>query len=938
MEIPKTYDPKQAEESHYTRWEREGCFAPEVNADSDAPVYSIVIPPPNVTGSLHMGHALQHSVMDVLTRYHRMRGWRTLWLPGMDHAGISTQIVVERQLKREENRTRHDLGRDEFIRRVWEWKKQYGGEITRQMRREGASVDWSRERFTMDEHLSRAVREFFVRCYEEGLIYRGPGMINWCPKDQTALSDLEVEKESHAGKLYYLQYPLKGSDSRRLTVATTRPETMLGDTAVAVNPSDERYRDLVGQTLILPIVGREIPIVADEFVDPEFGTGAVKVTPAHDPNDYAMGKRHNLAQVQVIDQHARMTHEAGAEFEGLDRYVARERIVERFEQSGLLEKVVAYEFAITKCGRCQTVIEPLISTQWFLKQAELGRAPLELIRERREPRFVPENPYEKVYTSWLENLYDWTLSRQLWWGHRIPAWYDEAGNVYVARNLEDARRAAGKDNLEQDPDVLDTWFSSALWPISTLGWPDEDAADLQTFYPTSVLVTARDIIFLWVSRMMMTGMKFRGEKAFKDVFITGTIFDKHGQRMSKMKGNGVNPLDVFDKYGVDATRLVLASIGSTDTRWNDNQVESYRNFANKIWNAARFCLLNSEGARVGKGFEGEPSTWALHDRWIVSRLNKTAREVSEAIESYQFHEAVYALYHFFWDDFCDWYIELSKSDVTAAEGSPARDAARSRVLSVLEQALRLLHPFMPFITEELWQRLPGVGADSMHAAYRDANVTPTVMLAAFPRADDALIDERAESEMRSVIELVSRVRNIRMELSVKPGEYLPRIFVGAPDREMRYVFAGGAEQIARLTRASKIFVVDRLERFAAESGGATNGRGSEAAEVKAWPASLDAADPDGASIPRASARAVLAGGAEVAVPLEGLIDFAQERARITREREKQEKELQKVEAQLSNPQFIERAPAEKVEELRQRAADIGQRSKALGEMLEALGE
>src|SRR2546421_6480096 len=604
------------------------------------------------------------------------------------------------------------------------------------MRREGASVDWSRERFTMDEHLSRAVREFFVRCYEEGLIYRGPGMISWCPKDQTALSDLEVDKESQAGKLYYLQYSVKGG-ARRVTVATTRPETMLGDTAVAVNPNDERYADLVGQTLLLPIVNREIPVVADDFVDPEFGTGAVKVTPAHDPADYEMGLRHNLPLVVVIDQNARMTAEAGAEFEGLDRYEARDKVIEKFEESGLLEKVSDYEFSITKCNRCRTVIEPLVSTQWFLKQAEFGRAPLELIREKHEPRFVPEVPYEKVYTEWLEKLYDWTLSRQLWWGHRIPAWYDEAGNVHVARTEEEARRAAGTDELTQDPDVLDTWFSSALWPISTLGWPDEESPDLKTFYPTSVLVTARDIIFLWVSRMMMTGMKFMGEKAFDDVFITGTIFDKHGQRMSKMKGNGVDPLEMFDRYGVDATRIVLAQIESTDTRWNEKQIESYRNFANKIWNAARFCLLNSEGAMVGRGFAGEPSSWALHDRWIISRLNRTAQTISAAIENYRFHEAVQTLYHFFWDDFCDWYIELSKTDVTATEPAPARDAARSRVLTVLEQALRLLHPFMPFITEELWQRLPGVGAGQLHPAYAPA--APTVMLAAYPQGDAALI-------------------------------------------------------------------------------------------------------------------------------------------------------------------------------------------------------
>src|SRR5437868_3937552 len=798
MEIPKIYDPKEAETRHYARWEAQGFFAPEINRDPAALIYSIVIPPPNVTGSLHMGHALQHTIMDVLTRYHRMRGYRTLWLPGEDHAGISTQIQVERQLKKE-GLTRHDLGREKFVERVWQWRERYGGEIKRQMRREGASVDWSRERFTMDEGLSRAVREFFVRCYEEGLIYRGEGLISWCPKDQTALSDLEVEKEAQAGKLYYLQYPVKGS-ARRVIVATTRPETMLGDTAVAVNPNDERYSDLIGATLELPLTGREIPVIADEFVDPEFGTGAVKVTPAHDPNDYQMGLRHKLPQVKVIDPYARMTEAAGAEFTGLDRYEAREKVIEKFEGLGLLEKVVDYEFSITKCGRCRTVIEPLLSTQWFLKQAELARAPLELIKEKHEPRFVPEVPYEKVYTNWLENLDDWTLSRQRWWGHRIPAWYDEQGNVYVARTEEEARQKAGTDKLTQDPDVLDTWFSSALWPISTLGWPD-DTEDLRTFYPTSVLVTARDIIFLWVSRMMMTGMKFMGQKAFDDVFITGTIFDKHGQRMSKMKGNGVDPLDMFDRYGVDATRIVLAQIESTDTRWNEKQIESYRNFANKIWNAARFCLLNSEGASVGRGFEGDRASWALHDRWIMSRLNRTAQTVSAAIENYRFHEAVQTLYHFFWDDFCDWYIELSKTDVTAQEAAPARDAARSRVLTVLEQALRLLHPFMPFITEELWQRLPGISAAQLHPAY--AHAEPTVMLAAYPQGEQSLIDARAEQEVQALIELISRVRNIRSEMNIKPSETVP-VLVGAPDENLRAIFAAGVPQIARLARASEV--------------------------------------------------------------------------------------------------------------------------------------
>ena len=895
MDIPKTYDPKQAESQHYARWEAEGCFAPEINRDPDATVFSIAIPPPNVTGSLHMGHALQHTLMDVMARHKRMSGYRTLWLPGMDHAGISTQLMVSRELKKE-GLTRHDLGREKFIERVWQWKHESGGQILNQMRREGASVDWSRERFTMDEGLSRAVREVFVRLYEEGHIYRGNRIVNWCPADQTVLSDLEVEKSPEKGKLYYLQYPVKGSE-RRVTVATTRPETMLGDTGVAVNPDDERYQDLMGATLLLPIMNREIPLVADQYVDPAFGTGAVKVTPAHDPNDYEMGLRHNLPQIVVIDPNARMTEAAGAEFYGLDRYKAREKVIEKFEELGLLEKVVDYEFSISKCERCKTVIEPLIMLQWFCRMEEMRELALGLMKQEGKPHFTPQVPYEKVYTDWLENLKDWTISRQLWWGHQIPAWYTPDGEVFVARSEEEARTLAGTDELTQDPDVLDTWFSSALWPFSTLGWPDE-TDDLKTFYPTSVLVTARDIIFLWVSRMVMSGMKFMRETPFHDTFITGTVLDKHGQRMSKTKMNGIDPLGVFDKYGVDATRLVLASIGSTDTRWNDNQVEAYRNFANKIWNAARFCLMNSEGASVGRGFEGTPQEWALHDRWIMSRLNQTARTVNNAVDTYQFHEAVQTLYHFFWDDFCDWYIELSKQEVSTEDASPARDAARSRLVTVLEQALRLLHPFMPYITEDLWQRLPGVGEGLMHTAYRGAT-RPTIMLAAYPLGETKLIDERAEAEMQAVINLISRVRNIRTEMNIKPGERV-RLFIAAPDESLRAVFEASRDQIARLGRASEILIREQLDA------------------------------------PRASARQPLAGGAEVAVPLEGLIDFEQERARLAREMEKLQKESGKLEAQLANPQFTERAPAEKVAEIGERLDDITERTRRLTEMLEAI--
>ncbi len=894
IDIPKTYDPKEAESQHYARWEARGCFAPEINKDTAAPVFSIVIPPPNVTGSLHMGHALQHTMMDVLTRHKRMSGFRTLWLPGMDHAGISTQLMVTRELKKE-GKTRHDLGREKFVERVWKWKKESGGQITKQMRREGASVDWSREQFTMDENLSGAVREVFVRLYDEGLIYRGKRIVNWCPNDQTVLSDLEVLREPQKGKLYYLRYPFKNG-SGWITVATTRPETMLGDTAVAVNPSDDRYQSLIGQTLILPLVNREIPVIADDFVESEFGTGAVKITPAHDPNDYEMGQRHNLAQVRVIDQFARMTEEAGAEFAGLDRYKARDKVVEKFEELGLLEKVVDYEFAISKCERCKTVLEPLISTQWFCRMDQLRDLALAKLRKEGKPRFVPEVPYEKVYGDWLENLRDWTISRQLWWGHQIPAWYDDGGQVTVARSIEEARQKAGDKNLTQDPDVLDTWFSSALWPFSTMGWP-EKTEDLKTFYPTSVLVTARDIIFLWVSRMMMTGLKFMGKEAFADVYVTGTVLDKHGQRMSKTKGNGIDPLEVFEKYGVDATRLTLASVGATDTRWSERQVESYRNFANKIWNAARFCLMNAEGAEtVSDPFAGESRSLPLHDRWILSRLNKTAREVNAQLEAYEFHGVVQTLYHFFWDDFCDWYIELAKATITAEVDSPERTVARARLIAVLEQSLRLLHPFMPYLTEELWLKLPVDHSKLLHSAY--AGVEPTIMLAAFPKCADALIDERAESEMSAVIDLISRVRNIRSEMNIKPGEKVP-VLVATSDG-LRETLESSRNQIERLARTSQLLFVER------------------------------------AQFPRASALEVLGTGAELAIPLEGLIDFAQERGRRERQRAKLQEELERLARQLTDPKFIDRAPAEKVVEIRNRRDEVSLQIATIDRQLEAL--
>ncbi|MGB7210368.1 MAG: valine--tRNA ligase [Pyrinomonadaceae bacterium] len=959
MEIAKAYDPKEAEENHYQRWESEGFFAPEINENPDAKKYSIVIPPPNVTGSLHMGHALQHTIMDVLTRRKRMQGYRTLWLPGTDHAGISVQRKVVEQLKKEEHKKPSDIGREEFVRRAWTWKEQYGNTITEQMRREGASVDWTRQRFTMDESLSTAVRNVFCTLYEEGWIYKGLRIVNWCPKDKTVLSDLEVKEEAKKdGKLYYLRYPLAeppasaggqdstdtyvdldsgalppahASGSAFVIVATTRPETMLGDTAVAVNPKDERYKDLIGKTILLPLTDREITIVGDEYVDAEFGTGAVKITPAHDPNDYQVGERHNLPRLLVMNEDATMNAEAGPEFEGLDRFVARAKVVERFEELGLLEKVDDYEITLPVCERCKTIVEPILSDQWFVKMEEMRDMALDLMRSEGVPHFSPQVPHEKVYTAWLENLKDWTISRQLWWGHQIPAWYDKDGNVFVGRTEEEAQAKADGRELTQDQDVLDTWFSSALWAFSTFGWTgnaDKSVrvpSDLDLFLPTDVLVTGRDIIFLWVSRMIMLTKKFTGKKAFEDVIVTGTVLGKDGKPMSKSRNNGVDPIDMFDKFGVDATRIYLASIATgADIKWNDIGVETYRNFANKIWNATRFCLMNSEGASVDPesiNFAAETQrrgedTFSLADRWIISRLNKTAKAVNRAIDTYQFHEAVQLLYHFFWDDFCDWYIELVKDTIVAepsgsaggvdveikatseppayADGSAY--AARARILTILEQALRLLHPFMPYLTEDLWQKLPGISKALHNAAYSSAG--STIMLTSFPAGDDALIDEKAESEMQSVIELITKVRNIRAEMNIKAGDRLS-IHVAA-NAEMQAIFTANEAQIKKLARADKIVLGDSLD------------------------------------VPKASAKAVLTGNAEIAVPLEGLIDFDKERERLQNQIEKLDIELQRLNGQLSNASFVEKAPAEKVQELRERAGDIMQQAQTLTQNLESL--
>lgn len=940
MEITKAYNPSEAEKNHYKRWEKLGFFKPEINENPDALPYSIVIPPPNVTGSLHMGHALQHTLMDVLIRRKRMQGFRTLWLPGTDHAGISVQRKVVEQLKKEENKTPLDIGREEFLRRCWKWKEEYGNTIIEQMKREGASVDWSRHRFTMDESLSRAVREVFCRLYEEGWIYRGFRIVNWCPRDKTVLSDLEVKEENRKdGKLFYLRYPIKNSN-RHLTVATTRPETMLGDTAVAVNPNDERYRQLIGKMIDLPLTDREIPIVADEYVDAEFGTGAVKVTPAHDPNDYLIGVRHNLPQILIMNDDGTMNENAGKNFVGLDRFEARQKVVEEFEKLGLLEKQEDYEISLPVCERCKTIVEPILSEQWFVKMDEMRDLALDLIKNQNAPRFFPEVPHTKVYTNWLENLKDWTISRQLWWGHQIPAWYDKEGNVYVARNFEEAAKQAGTTELTQDPDVLDTWFSSALWAFSVFGWVGDPeissetsrtdnsgtqsetgssassdtniaVSDLEIFCPTDVLVTGRDIIFLWVSRMVMTTKKFVNKLAFRDVVVTGTVLGRDGKPMSKSRGNGVDPIDLFDKFGVDATRIYLASIATgADIRWNDTLIETYRNFANKIWNAARFCLINSQDAKVDYESLKIDESVSVADRWIISRLNKTALEVNESLEKYEFHTAVSLLYHFFWDDFCDWYIELVKDEISYTGESVSddeddlqvwqekarRNEARTRILTILETALRMLHPFMPFLTEELWLKLPGTSEKLHNLAYKASE--KTIMLTNFPAGDANFIDEKAENEMQAVIDVISKVRNIRAEMQIKPADK-PTVHI-ATNAEMQRIFAQNKAQILKLARAENLILAEKLD------------------------------------VPKASARAVTA-AAEIALPLEGLIDFEKERMRLQNQLNKLEKEREQLNRQLANPNFVERAPAEKVQAVRDRVAEIQAQTQSLEQNLEALG-
>jgi valyl-tRNA synthetase len=901
-ELPKSYEPGAIETRWAEYWIKEKLFiVPTPPQGETRPVFTLLLPPPNVTGQLHMGHMFGQTQMDIIVRWHRMRGFIVLWLPGTDHAGIATQMMVERQLAKE-GKKRRDLGREKFIERVWEWKKLYGGAILNQMKRLGASVDWDREYFTMDENLSRAVREVFVRLYEEGLIYRGKYIVNWCPRCETAISDLEVKHEEVAGKLWEIRYPVVGTDEF-ITVATTRPETMLGDTAVAVNEKDERYTHLHGKKVLLPLMNREIPIITDELAQPEFGTGAVKVTPAHDPNDFKAGKRHNLPEIDVMDEHAHMNQNAGA-YAGLDRYEARKRVLADLQEQGFLVGEKDHTLALGKCERCGTVVEPRLSEQWFIKIQPLAQKAIEAV-ESGEITIVPDN-YRQIYLNWMNNIYDWCISRQLWWGHRIPAWTcDGCKEIIVAREAPVKCTKCGGTKLEQVSDVLDTWFSSGLLPFTTLGWP-EKTRDQAVFYPTTLLITAYEILFFWVARMIMFGCHFMdghqqdpvlkaasgwGDKKndsapFRQVYIHALVRDADRQKMSKTKGNVIDPLEIIDRFGTDATRFTLAAMAApgTDIAFNESRTEGYRAFANKIWNAARFMFMNVDrvepGLRPCDGRGVRPSTTTLEDRWILSRFNRVTAEVNDALATFRFHEAANRIYDFFWGEFCDWYLELIKPRLNFEEGADKAQAraACGNLVNLFDAALRLLHPVMPFITEEIWQ-----------AIYEGQPPLKSIALAPYPHADEKQFDLAAETEMAILQDLIVNVRNLRTELKVEPKVKVP-IEVFAHEPGIRAMIEQNRVAVERLANVEKITFVD----------------GSLAKHAGA----------------RSTARF------DVHVVYERKIDVAAERERLTKELEKLEKEFANNQRQLRNEQFLAKAPAKVVEGLRRREQElIGLRDK-----------
>ena len=878
--IPKRYDPKSFEKKWYDYWENNGLFHAEV--DKSKKPFSVVIPPPNVTGQLHMGHALDNTLQDILVRWHRMKGDNTVWVPGCDHAGIATQAKVEAAL-REEGTNRYELGRDKFLERVWDWKKKFGSRIMFQLRSLGSSLDWERERFTMDEGCSRAVREVFVSLYEQGLIYQGTRITNWCPDCNTAISDIEVEHVTEHGHLWHLRYKVENED-RYVEIATTRPETMFGDTGVAVHPDDERYKDLVGKTLILPIVNRRIPVFADEYVDREFGTGAVKVTPAHDPNDFEMGERHHLEQIKVINNDGTMGDGAG-KYKGMDRYECRKELLKELKELGVLVSVEDHDHAVGHCSRCHSTIEPLISKQWFVKMDSLAKPAIEAVRDGRI-KFVPER-FTKIYENWLENIRDWCISRQLWWGHRIPAWYcDDCGETTVSRTDIDVCPKCGSHHIHQDQDVLDTWFSSGLWPFETFGWPDK-TDDLERFYPTSVLVTGYDIIFFWVARMVMMGLAFGKDVPFRHVFIHGLVRDSQGRKMSKSLGNGIDPVEVIEKYGADTLRFMLIT-GNTpgnDMRFYWERVESARNFANKLWNASRFMLMNLAG--FDRNFAPEQDDYTLADRWILSRYAKTAAGVTENLEKFELGEAARMIYEFIWGEFCDWYIELSKSRLYDKEDVRSRNTALYVLGYVLEHTLRLLHPFMPFITEEIWQKLPHEGK--------------SIMVASWPKADEKLIDDASEKAMTAIMETIKAARNMRAEVGAKPGVKAPLI-VNITDKSLEQTFMENVHYLAVLAAAEPVTILD-----------------------------------DGADKPE-NARTAVAEGVEVYLPLKGLIDVEAETNRMEKEKGKLTKEIERLTKKLSNKNFVEKAPAAVVEKEREKLAGYQEKMKSVESRIRELAE
>jgi len=862
LTMPTTYDPKTAEQKWYDFWQQGHYF--QAGQRKDAEPYTIVIPPPNVTGMLHIGHALDFTLQDIIIRQKRMQGYDALWLPGTDHAGIATQTKVEQRLREQDGLTRHDLGREKFLEKVWDWKEQYANTIRNQWAKMGLSLDYSRERFTLDEGLSKAVREVFVRLYEKGLIYRGKKIINWDPAARTALSDIEVEYKEVTGALYHLRYPLVDG-SGYITVATTRPETMLGDTAVAVHPEDERYAHLIGKNILLPIVNREIPIIADEYVEKDFGSGAVKITPAHDPNDFEVGERHNLPQIIVMDESGTMNDEAGP-YVGLDRFECRKQLVKDLQEQGVCTNIEEHVHQVGHSERSGAVIEPYLSTQWFVSMKPLAEVAIDAQKNGNGVNFVPDR-FEKIYLNWIENVRDWCISRQLWWGHRIPAWYnEETGEIRVS--VEDIN----EPGWVQDNDVLDTWFSSALWPFSTLGWPDEAAEDLKRYYPTNVLVTGYDIIYFWVARMIFTALEFTGEVPFKDVLIHGLVRDAEGRKMSKSLGNGVDPLEVIEQYGADAMRFMI-STGSTpgqDLKFRFEKVEQARNFANKIWNASRFALMNLEGFTYDDININQPLATA--DRWILHRLNETVRDVTRLMDSYEFGETGRILYNFIWDDLCDWYIEFAKLSLYG-DNAQAKHATQSVLAYVLDRTQRLIHPFMPYISEEIWQHLPHEGE--------------SITVAAWPTYEAAFEAPDAVKEMVLLMDMIRAIRNVRAEVNVPMSKKVELLVKPASSVE------------ATILNANTVFI----ERFCGTSQ---------------LTISQELTAPD-------KAMTAIVTGAELYLPLAGLIDIEKEIARLEKEVEHLNKEVERIEKKLSNEGFVAKAPAKVIEEERAKMADYAQK-------------